>query len=49
MIQKNTIQAALAVMVSAPFEFGDKGMMVVKVIDDRGNELIVTKRMEEVE
>ncbi len=37
----------LAGTVSAPFEAGEHGQVAVKVIDDRGNELIVVKRLEE--
>jgi adenine-specific DNA-methyltransferase len=33
----------LAGNVSAPFEAGDKNLIAVKVIDDRGNELLVVK------
>lgn len=34
---------------SAPFEAGDHGQVAVKVIDDRGNELMVVRRIEEAE
>jgi len=34
---------------SAPFEGGDKGRIAVKVIDDRGNELMVVKDLKEAE
>jgi len=37
----------LAGAVSAPFEAGEHRQIAVKVIDDRGNELIVVKRLEE--
>jgi len=37
----------LAGAKSAPFEPGDKRQMAVKVIDDRGNELLVTKKLAE--
>ncbi|MGH7414758.1 MAG: hypothetical protein ACREKJ_11220 [Candidatus Rokuibacteriota bacterium] len=30
-------------LVSAPFEAGENGQVAVKVIDDRGNELLVVK------
>jgi len=30
---------------SAPFEAGDHGQVAVKVIDDRGNELLVVKSL----
>jgi hypothetical protein len=32
--------------VSAPFEAGAHGQVAVKVIDDRGNELLVVKKLE---
>jgi adenine-specific DNA-methyltransferase len=38
----------LAGTVSAPFEPGDQGQIAVKVIDDRGNELLVVKNLKEV-
>jgi adenine-specific DNA-methyltransferase len=37
----------LAGTVSAPFEGGDGGRIAVKVIDDRGNELLVVKDLSE--
>ena len=33
--------------LSAPFEAGEHGQMAVKVIDDRGNELLVVKKLNE--
>jgi adenine-specific DNA-methyltransferase len=33
--------------MSAPFEAGDRGQIAVKVIDDRGNELLVVKPLAE--
>jgi len=39
----------LAGDTSAPFELGDQNQIAVKVIDDRGNELIVTKSLGEAE
>lgn len=39
----------LAGTVSAPFDPGDRGQIAVKVIDDRGNELLVVKSLEEAE
>ncbi len=39
----------LAGAVSAPFEPGEHGQIAVKVIDDRGNELMVVKKLEEAE
>lgn len=38
----------LAGTTSAPFEAGDHGQIAVKVIDDRGNELLVVKKLAEV-
>jgi adenine-specific DNA-methyltransferase len=38
----------LAGTVSAPFEAGEHGQIAVKVIDDRGNELLVVKKLGEV-
>src|SRR5438874_11224962 len=35
--------------VSAPFEAGEHGQIAVKVIDDRGNELVVVKKLGEAE
>jgi adenine-specific DNA-methyltransferase len=35
----------LAGTMSAPFEAGDHGQIAVKVIDDRGNELLVVKKL----
>ncbi len=37
----------LAGAVSAPFEVGEQGQIAVKVIDDRGNELVVVKKLSE--
>jgi adenine-specific DNA-methyltransferase len=34
--------------ISAPFEKGESGKIAVKVIDDRGNELLVVKELKEV-
>jgi hypothetical protein len=39
----------LAGSVSAPFEAGVHQQIAVKVIDDRGNELLAVKRLEEAE
>lgn len=39
----------LAGMTSAPFEPGEHGQIAVKVIDDRGNELLVVKDLKEAE
>ena len=37
----------LAGTVSAPFEIGENGQVAVKVIDDRGNELLIVKSVKE--
>lgn len=37
----------LAGTLSAPFEAGEHGQVAVKVIDDRGNELLVVKSLKE--
>ena len=37
----------LAGTKSAPFEAGEHGEVAVKVIDDRGNELLVVKSLKE--
>ncbi len=37
----------LAGTISAPFEAGEQGQIAVKVIDDRGNELLVVKPLSE--
>lgn len=39
----------LAGTISAPFEAGEHGQVAVKVIDDRGNELLVVKALAEAE
>jgi adenine-specific DNA-methyltransferase len=39
----------LAGTVSAPFEAGEHGQVAVKAIDDRGNELMVVKKLSEAE
>jgi adenine-specific DNA-methyltransferase len=39
----------LAGTVSAPFEAGEHGQVAVKVIDDRGNELLVVKNLKDAE
>ena len=39
----------LAGAVSAPFEAGEHGQIAVKVIDDRGNELLVVRKLSEAE
>ena len=35
--------------MSEPFPAGEKGQVAVKVLDDRGNELMVVKKLEEAE
>lgn len=42
---EETVWDHLAGTVSAPFEAGEQGQIAVKVIDDRGNELLVVKRL----
>ena len=37
----------LAGTASAPFEAGEHGQIAVKVIDDRGNELLVLKNLKD--
>jgi adenine-specific DNA-methyltransferase len=37
----------LAGSVSAPFEIGEHGQIAIKVIDDRGNELLIVKSVKE--
>ena len=39
----------LAGTTSAPFEAGENDEVAVKVIDDRGNELLVVKKLSEAE
>jgi adenine-specific DNA-methyltransferase len=43
----NSVWDHLAGAKSAPFEAGEHGQVAVKVIDDRGNELLVVKKLEE--
>lgn len=43
----DTVWDHLAGTVSAPFEAGEHGQVAVKVIDDRGNELLVVKSLKE--
>lgn len=43
----DTVWDHLAGTKSAPFEEGDHGQIAVKVIDDRGNELLVVKKLSE--
>ncbi len=44
---EDTVWDHLAGTVSAPFPEGEHGQIAVKVIDPRGNELLVVKRLEE--
>jgi hypothetical protein len=44
-----TVWDHLSGTVSAPFEGGEHGQVAVKVIDDRGNELLVVKGLKEAE
>ncbi len=46
-IYDDSVWEHLAGTVSAPFEAGDHGQVAVKVIDDRGNELMVVKSLRE--
>ncbi len=41
----DTVWEHLAGTVSAPFEAGEHGQVAVKVVDDRGNELLVVKNL----
>jgi adenine-specific DNA-methyltransferase len=44
---EDTVWDHLAGTVSAPFEPGEHGLVAVKVIDDRGNELLILKSLSE--
>jgi adenine-specific DNA-methyltransferase len=44
---EETIWDHLAGTVSAPFEIGENGQVAIKVIDDRGNELLIVKPVKE--
>jgi adenine-specific DNA-methyltransferase len=44
---EETVWDHLAGTVSAPFEIGENGQVAVKVIDDRGNELLIVKSISE--
>jgi adenine-specific DNA-methyltransferase len=46
---EDTVFDHLAGTVSAPFEAGENAQIAVKVIDDRGNELLVVKALAEAE
>ncbi len=43
---EDTVWEHLAGTISAPFEAGEHGQIAVKVIDPRGNELLVVKKLE---
>jgi adenine-specific DNA-methyltransferase len=44
---EDTVWDHLAGTVSAPFEAGEQGQVAIKVIDDRGNELLIVKSLSE--
>ena len=46
---EDSVWAHLSGTVSAPFQTGDHGQIAVKVVDDRGNELMVVKPLSEAE
>ena len=46
---EDSVWAHLSGTVSAPFQAGEHGQIAVKVVDDRGNELMVVKPLSEVE
>lgn len=46
---QETVWDHLSGATSAPFEAGTRGQIAVKVIDDRGNELLVAKKLSEAE
>ena len=46
---QETVWDHLSGATSAPFEGGARGQIAVKVIDDRGNELLVVKKLSEAE
>lgn len=45
---EDSVWEHLAGTTSAPFAAGEHGQIAVKVIDDRGNELLVVKNLKEV-
>jgi len=47
--QAQSYEHPTAGTVSAPFEAGEHGPVAVKVIDDRGNELLVVKELTETD
>ena len=46
---EDSVWAHLSGTVSTPFQAGDHGQIAVKVVDDRGNELMVVKSLSEAE
>jgi adenine-specific DNA-methyltransferase len=44
---EETVWDHLAGTVSAPFEMGEHAQVAIKVIDDRGNELLIVKSVKE--
>ena len=46
---KESVWDHLAGTKSTPFEAGEHGHVAVKMIDDRGNELLVVKALSEAE
>lgn len=44
---EDTVWDHLAGTISAPFETGEHGQVAIKVIDDRGNELLIVKSLSE--
>jgi adenine-specific DNA-methyltransferase len=44
---EETVWDHLSGTISAPFEIGESGQVAVKVIDDRGNELLIVKSIKE--
>lgn len=48
-LYEDSVWDHLAGTISAPFEAGEHGQVAVKVIDDRGNELLVVQSLKEAE
>ncbi len=48
-VYDDTVWDHLAGTVSEPFPAGERGRIAVKVIDDRGNELLVSRSLSEAE
>jgi len=46
---EDSVWEHLSGTTSAPFEAGEHGQIAVKVIDDRGNELLVVKNLKDAE